>query len=75
MDVDPVQEHLVAPVGGALDELGVALGVGDALAAGAREGMRSGCCQVDSQVRGQGVQEVDAAGEVADALGDGRARL
>ena len=73
--VDAVQEHLVTPVGGALHQLCVALGIGDALAAGACEGVRAGGGQVDAQVRGQGRQVVDAVRQVGHALGDGRARL
>ena len=65
----------MAPVGGALDELGVAARVGDALAARAREGVCAGGGQVNAQVRGQGSQVVDAIRQVSDALGDGRARL
>ena len=73
--VDSVQEHLVTPVGGALHELGVALGVGHPLASGARKGVGARGGQVDAQVRGQGAQEVNAVGEVGDALSDRRARL
>ena len=73
--VDAVQEHLMPPVGSALHQLRVALRVGDALAAGAREGVRAGGGQVDAKVRSQGGQVVDAVRQVVHALGDGRARL
>ena len=69
--VDAVQKHLVSPVGGALHQLCVALRVGDALAARAREGVCTGGGQVDAQVRGQGGQIVDAVHQVGHALGDG----
>ena len=75
VDVDAVQEHLVSPVGGALDQLRVTLRIGDALAAGACEGVRAGGRQVNAQVRGQRSQVVHAIHEVGHALGDGRARL
>ena len=75
VDVDAVQEHLMSPVGGALDQLRVALRIGDALAAGACEGVRAGGRQVDAQVRGQRSQVVHAIHEVGHALGDGRAWL
>ena len=59
------------PVGGAFHQLGVALGIGDALAARAREGVRAGGGQVDAKVRGQGGQVVDAVRQVGHALGNG----
>jgi hypothetical protein len=73
--VDAVEQHLVAPVGGALHQLGVTLRVGHALAPRAGEGVRACGGQVDPQVRGQGPQEINAARQVRNALGDGRARL
>ena len=75
VDMHAVQQHLVSPVGGAFDQLRVAGRVGDALAAGSREGVGAGGSQVDAQVGGQGRQVVDALREVGEAFGDGGARL
>ena len=71
MDVDAVQEHLAAPVLGALDQLGVAPAVGDALAPGAREGVGARGGEVDAQPSCDGGEEVDARGDVGQAVGHG----
>ena len=75
VDVDPVQQHLVSPVGGAFDELSVSVRVRDPLSARAGEGVGPGRGQVDAQVGCQGREEINAVREIGEALGDRGTRL
>ena len=68
MDMGAEEQHLATPKLRAIDEFGVALGVGNTLVSGVGEGVRTSAREVHAKCGCDGTQEIKALIEICDRI-------